>query len=170
MRIKLVAQHLRPVSVVSVAAVGPYEVTTHEAWQHLQHLLVKHGVRSLARPVFALLRDMPHDVRPEDRRLELCAQLDETALRILQAEANIQTFAGGDYLMATHRGSYDRLPHIFGQMYAVCSLDMSISLDPKRPRVIVFRNDPATDVPDDLVAELGMPVITQAAERPNRAA
>ena len=165
---KLAARRLPAVSVVSVAAVGPYEVTTQEAWEHLQHLLVKHGARALAKPVFALLRDMPHEVRAEERRLELCAQVNASSLKKLQDEAVIQTFPGGAYLTTKHRGSYDNLPKMFSQMYAACSLDMNITLDTKRPRIILFNGDPAVIPAHDLVAELGMPVIDHSAEFPNR--
>ena len=160
---KIVARQLRAVPVVSVAAVGPYEVTTREAWEHLQQLLTKHGARILSKAVFALLRDMPHEVRPEDRRLELCAQVSSVTLKKMQGEATIQTFAGGACLTTTHRGSYQKLPQMFSQMYAACSLDMNITLDPTRPRVIMFTNDPA----DDLMAELGMPVVDHGTDRPN---
>ena len=164
---KIVARQLRAVPVVSVAAVGPYETTTREAWDHLQQLLAKLGARTLTKPVFALLRDMPHEVRAEDRRLELCAQVDGIALKKMEGEATIQTFAGGAYLTTAHRGSYQKLPQMFSQMYAACSLDMNITLDTKRPRIILFRGDPAVLPPDDLVAELGMPVTDHGTGRPN---
>jgi DNA gyrase inhibitor GyrI len=166
---KLTARRLPAVSVVSVAAVGPYEMTTQEAWEHLQHLLVKHGARGLAKPVFALLRDMPHEVRAEERRLELCAPVNASALKSMAGEATIQMFTGGAYLTTTHRGSYQKLPQMFSQMYAACSLDMNITLDTKRPRVILFNGDPTVVPPHDLVAALGMPVIDHSAELPNRA-
>lgn len=168
-KMKLTARRLPAVSIVSVAAVGPYEVTTQEAWEHLQNLLVKHGARALAKPVFALLRDMPHEVRAEERRLELCAQVNASSLKKLQGEATIQTFQGGAYLTMRHQGDYQKLPQMFSQMYAACSLDMNITLDTKRPRVILFNGDPAVVPPHDLVAELGMPVIDHSAEFPNRA-
>ena len=169
MKLKLTARRLPAVSVVSVAAVGPYEVTMQEAWEHLQHLLVKHGARALIKPVFALLRDMPHEVRAEERRLELCAQVNASALRNMAGEATIQTFPGGAYLTTKHRGSYEKLPLKFSQMYAACSLDMNITLDTKRPRIILFNGDPAVVPPHDLLAELGMPVIDHSADFPNRA-
>ncbi len=164
---KIVARQLRAAPVVSVAAVGPYEITTQEAWEHLQRLLTRHAARDLSRPVFALLRDMPHEVRAEDRRLELCAQVNGATLKKMEGEATIQTFGGGAYLTTMHRGSYENLPHMFSQMYAACSLDMNITLDTKRPRVIFFNGDPAVLPPNDLVAELGMPVVDHGTSRPN---
>ena len=156
--------------VVSVAAVGPYEVTIHEAWEHLRGLLVRHGVRDECKHVFALLGDMPHEVPPEKRRLEMCAHIDDATRRKLEGEAAIQTFAGGSYLTIAHRGAYDILPRVFGQMYAACSLDMSIALDNKRPRVLTFNGDPSMTLNVDLIAELGMPVVELAPDRPRRAA
>ena len=156
--------------VVSVAAVGPYEETMQEAWEHLRSLLIRHGARDDCKPVFALLRDMPHEVPAEMRRLELCAQINDGTRRKLEAEATIQTFAGGSYLTTTHRGGYTVLPRVFGQMYAACSLDMSIALDSTRPRVLIFNGDPAILPAEDLIAELGMPVVDHAPDRPRRAA
>lgn len=170
MNLNLVARRILPVPVVSIAAVGPYEVTTFEAWQHLRHLLEAHGIRGRSKPVFAVLRDMPQDVRPENRRLELCAPLDKVSLEKLQSVATVGTFPGGAYLSTTHRGSYQQLPHVYGQMYAACSLDMNIALDGKRPRVILFHGDPTDVRHSELTAELCMPVSDQMAERPRNVA
>src|SRR5690606_6745975 len=125
-------------------ATGPYERTTQETWSHLKGLLAAYAPNEACRSVFALLHDLPHEVRPEDRRIEMCAQIDAAALRRLEDVATIRTFPGGSYLRTTHRGAYDRLPAEFAQMYAACSVDMSVTLDPDRPRIIVFRRDPAT--------------------------
>ena len=157
-RVKILTRFLRPMPVVSVAAVGPYETTTAEAWIYLRALLTKHGLRETCKPVFALLRDLPQQVRPTDRRLELCAAVDNDARTVLKSEATLQTFNGGDYLIHTHRGPYDALPDVFSRMSAACSLDMNVSVDIKRPRVVFFKGDPDLDAPDDLVAELCVPI------------
>jgi DNA gyrase inhibitor GyrI len=170
LKMNLMARRLLPMPVVSVAAVGPYEVTMQEAWEHLRTLLIQHDAQDECKPVFALLRDMPHEVPAEKRRLELCAKISEGARRKLENAATIQTFAGGSYLTTTHRGGYGVLPDVFGQMYAACSLDMSIALDAKRPRVLIFSGDPALTPADDLIAELGMPVVDHAPDRPRRVA
>jgi DNA gyrase inhibitor GyrI len=170
MIMEMIARRLMPMPVVSVAAVGPYEETTVEAWAHLRVLLTKHGVRELCTPVFALLRDLPQEVPADKRRLELCAFVDDSARRRLEGEATIQTFAGGNYLMANHRGNYQGLPQVFGRMYAACSLDMNVTIDSKRPRVVIFSGDPATSRPEELGAQIGVPVASLPPDRPKNSA
>ena len=162
----LTARWLRPLPVVSVAAVGPYAETVQEAWEHLRGLLIKHGARQDCRPGFALLRDLPQEARAENRRLEMCAQISEDWRIRLSNEAATSTFGGGAYLVTRHQGSYQALPEVFSRMYAACSLDMNISLDTKRPRNLFFHGDPDVTPPEELIAELGLPVVAQSPERP----
>lgn len=157
MKVEFLARRLAPVPVVCVSATGPYERTTRETWEHLKGLLAMHAPTETYRAVFALLHDLPHEVRPEARRIEMCAQIDASTLRKLEGVAHVRTFSGGSYLTTTHRGAYDRLPAEFAQMYAACSVDMSVALDPGRPRIIVFKRDPASCPPAELEAEIGLP-------------
>ena len=166
MNMNLIARRLVPSPVVSVAAVGSYEVTMREAWDYLRDLLSRHQIRESSRPVFALLRDMPHEVPAEKRRLELCAALNEAGRRKLEGHANVQTFAGGGYLTTIHHGGPETVPQVFGRMYAACSLDMSIALDNTRPRVLIFNNDPAATPAGALRTELCMPVVIMPPDRP----
>ena len=160
---------MRPQQVVSIAAKGPYEQTLPSTWGQLCDLLNRHQVRDTARPVFALLRDLPQDVRPEDRRLEFCAPITHETRRKLGPEANYQMFAGGAYISQTHRGHHMALGTLFSQLYASCSLDMNIAVDNARPRVLVFKGDPAVLGPEDLMTELCMPVVQRSPDRPRGA-
>ena len=163
---ELSTRWLRPTLVVSVSAIGPYEETVAEAWHHLRTLLLAQGARESCRPIFALLQDMPHEVRPEARRLQLCAQISNDWRPRLQRVAAVHAFQGGAYLTARHAGAYENLPNAFSRMYAACSLDMNVTLDGLRPRVLFFDGDPADVPPEHLTAELGLPVLAQPPERP----
>lgn len=169
MKLDLNACRLRQMPVVAIAATGPYEVTIQETWDHLRSLLLELNLRDTCKPVFALLRDMQDEARPELRRLELCAAVNDMARRKLEGRAAIRTFAGGGYLTMRHRGPYTSLPEVFSRMHAACSLDMTVALDLARPRIICFHGDPADRPADELYAELAMPVVLQAAaETPQR--
>ena len=159
---------LRPLSVVSVAATGAYEQTIPEAWDFLRGLLTRHGAREACKPVLALLHDLPQSVRAQDRRLELCAAVHNEQRFIMRQDATLQTFSGGAHLIQTHRGPHAALIGLFSSLYASCSLDMNVGLDPTRPRVLIFIGDPLDVPPDELVTDLCMPIVNRAPDRPRR--
>ena len=147
-------EKVQPFHVAFVRHVGPYnEVGT--AWGKL---CTWAGPRGLLRPdsVFiGLCHDDPEVTPPDKVRYDACIRVDETFQA--EGEIGVQTVAGGKYAMTTHRGPHDRL----GQTYAkLCGQWLPENgYEPRSaPSFEIYRNNPETTPPEDLLTDVHVPV------------
>jgi AraC family transcriptional regulator len=147
-------EKIQPFLVAFVRHVGPYnEVGT--AWGRLCAWAGPRGLLGPDSTFIGLCHDDPEVTPPDKVRYDACIRVDETFQA--EGEVGVQTVAGGDYAVTTHRGPYDRL----GQTYArLCGQWLpEHGREPRSaPSFEVYRNNPQTTPPEELLTDVHVPV------------
>jgi AraC family transcriptional regulator len=135
--------------------VGPF--ATAEAT--FGRLLAWAGGRGLLQPgtlVLGICPDDP-DVTPADKlRMDCCVTVAES-FRPEGGEVGVQTVAGGDHAVVTHRGPYSRLGETYRWLYGVW-LPGSGREPADAPPFEVYRNTPGETPPEDLLTDVHLPL------------
>ncbi len=143
-----------PMRVAFVRHVGPY-VQVGQAWSKLMGWAWPRGLVGPAAKMFGVCHDDPEITPPERLRYDACIPVADQVEP--QGEIGVQTIAGGAYAVTTHRGPYEKL----GETYArLCGEWVPASGRELRaaPCLELYRNNPQTTPPDELLTDIYMPV------------
>jgi len=101
--------------------------------------------------VLSICHDDPAITSPEKTRLDCCVTVDDRF--IAEGEVEVQTIPEGEYVVLTHRGSYDGLADSYCWLYGEW-LSTSGREFANRPPFEVYVNNPNDTAEDDLVTEI----------------
>mgnify|MGYP000341899179 CR=1 FL=1 len=154
--------YLRPVPVVYFRVQGPYSTSVNMAWTSMLHWLDTFGLRKSAGRGYGLARDNPRVVGHEKCRYDACvelpSELDPSALETVHT----QRLPGGAYARQRHVGQYEQIRDVVVQMRDTWAPNAGLTIDARRPIVTIFLCDPATVGPDQLKADVCIPVSAAA--------
>lgn len=145
---------ISPIRVAFVRHLGPY-MQCATAWQKL---CAWAGPRGLLGPnviCLGISHDDP-DVTPADKiRYDACITVGPEVQP--EGEVGVQEIAGGDYAVTTHRGPYEKLNETYARL---CGQWLPTSRRELRsaPSFEIYKNDPATTPPPDLLTEVYVPL------------
>lgn len=154
--------YLRPFRVVYVRETGPYASSIQSAWERMLHWLDVNGLHSPVGRGFGLARDNPATVGPDRCRYDACVELDPIFEGRAARELALQTLPGGPYLRQRKTGDYARLTGILANLHETFEAPEGLRLDDRRPLVTMYLDDPRRFAPDDLRADLCIPIATKA--------
>lgn len=143
-----------PRRVAFIRHVGPFD----EVGPVFGRLCAWAGPRGLFRPGTLLLGVCPDDptVTPADKlRFDCCITVEDSVSA--EGEVGIQTVAGGEHAVVTHRGPYTRLGETYQWFYGVW-LPTSGREPANAPPFEVYRNSPAEVAPEDLLTDVYLPL------------
>ncbi len=145
---------LAPRRVAALRHTGPYM----EIGQTFERLMQWAGRRGLIGPdteMLAVFYDDAEQRPPEQLRSDACIAVPDEIEG--DGDVVIQTIEGGEYAVALHRGPYHLLPTVYRWIYSEWLVQNG-----RRPRALppyeIYRNDPSTTKPDDLLTEVYVPL------------
>jgi AraC family transcriptional regulator len=143
-----------PMRVAFIRNVGPY-CDGGKAWMKLFGGAGPRGLAARSPKMLGVCHDDP-DVTPADKiRYDACLVVDGSVQP--EGEVGIQEVGGGEYAVATHRGSYETLSKTYSQLYGEW-LPASGREPRSSPPFEVYLNSPQNTAPADLVTEIYLPL------------
>jgi len=152
-------RYIRPVTVLFARSMGPYQVSSREAWPMLGAWLDRHKVRHLAKLGYGYFHDNPLTTAPDLLRYDACVPMIPGFDADPSAGIGRQTLPGGAFAMHTHVGSYDTVGELFSRLHREVVPKRGLAVDYDRPFVAIYLNDPAITREMHRRTELCVPVI-----------
>ncbi len=148
-------EQLPALSVVFTRVVGPYKQVAHQAWQRLCSWTGPRGLHGPNTLCLGICHDDP-DVTPPDRvRYDAAITVSQPVAP--EGDIGVQEIPAGRYAVMTHRGPYEKLSQTWGQL---CGQWLPGSGHRVRsaPSFEIYRNDPNSTPPEDLVTDVHLPI------------
>ncbi len=147
-------KRVEPIRVAFARHVGPYKECKN-AWEKICGWA---GPKGLLRPgvqFIGICHDDPEVTPAEKIRYDACITIDKNFLG--DGEIGVQIISGGDYAVATHKGSYDNLIETYavlcGQWIPAQGRQMR-----SEPSFEVYLNSPDETAPKDLLTDVYVPL------------
>lgn len=157
--VRVAYRYIRPSTVVFVRSVGPYQVSSAEAWRLMGAWLERDRRRARVKQAFGLFRDNPRCTAPELLRYDACVPLAADLDADPESGVGRQTLQGGAYAVQTHVGSYSTTGELFSRLHREVVPQRGLSVDYERPFVAIYLNDPTITREVHRRTELCVPVI-----------
>lgn len=160
--------YLRPLLVAFVRSNGPYHTSSLDSWSRVFAWLDDTNGRASVSCGYGLLRDDPSAVTTDKCRYDACIEFQPEYEGKLPADFSIQSIPGGAYFRARHVGQ--------GQAGTISTLrdtlipSKGFRVDPRRPFVEVYFDDPAKVAPEKRRVDVCIPVGFAAATGDERLA
>jgi AraC family transcriptional regulator len=161
--------YLRPKKVAYCRAHGAYAISSVEAWAELFEWLEREGLRNPAGRGFGLMRDDPRIVPPSRCRYDGCIELPPGAEHNLPRQIGIQTLPGGAYARERHVG-LSGLSDTITRLRDEWAPANGLAVDPKRPFMEIFYDDPMVVPAEERMIDVCVPVIVATASNDRSAA
>jgi len=147
-------KEIEPMNVAFIHHIGPYaEIAA--AYEKLMSWAGKNGLIGPQTKVIGLYYDDPEDTPADKCRSDACITVDGDVKT--EGEIGTKTIFGGDYAVATHVGSYDKLidawNYLYGQWPSKSGREASFA-----PAIEIYLNSPEDTPPEELITELYMPL------------
>ncbi|MCM0756110.1 AraC family transcriptional regulator [Desulfovibrio aminophilus] len=140
--------------VAGVRHTGPYK-DCEPAWNTLCAWAGPRGLLTPATLFIGICYDDPQATAPEAIRYDAAIPVGPE----VQSEGaiTVQTIPGGDYAVAIHRGPYENLEKTYAALMGRW-LPQSGRMLREAPGFEIYRSDPKTTAPEDLITEIYMPL------------
>ncbi len=145
---------LQPKRVAFIRHIGPYR----EVGATFGRLYAWAGQRGYLSPqstFLGLAHDDPEVTPPEKLRYDACLVVDERFAG--EGEVGVQEIAGGDYAIAMHQGPYHRVAETIARLCGEWAPRSGREIR-SVPTFGIFRNDPSSTAPKDLLTEIYLPL------------
>jgi AraC family transcriptional regulator len=152
-------RYIRPVTVLFARSMGPYHVSSTEAWRTLNAWLDQHKIRHAVKLGYGYFRDNPLTTPPDLLRYDACVPAIPGFDADPAAGIGRQTLPGGAFAVHTHIGSYGEVGEMFSRLHRDIVPKRGLSVDYDRPFVAIHLNDPAVTREVHRRTELCVPVI-----------
>lgn len=140
--------------VLFLRHVGPY-TSVGPTFQKLMGYAFQKGLFSPVAEVLGVCHDDPACTPADNLRYDASITVGEHVAA--DGEFGIQSLAGGEYAIATHRGPYESLGDTYKYLYGEW-----LSGSGREPRAAppfeIYRNNPTDTKPEDLLTEIFLPL------------
>ena len=157
--VRVTYRYIRPMTVVYARSMGPYRVSTSEAWSHLSSWLERRSARTRVKQGYGYFRDNPRLTAAELLRYDACVPVNFGLDPEPDSGIGRQTLPGGAYAVHTHVGSYSEMGELFSRLHSDIVPKRGLTLDYQRAFVTVYLNDPAVTREMHRRCELCIPVL-----------
>lgn len=147
-------ENRKPVRVAFVRRVGPYR-ECGAAWEKLCKFAAQQGWFSPDILRIGISHDEPEVTEPTKLRYDACLTVNDQFKAT--GEIGVQEIPGGQYAIVTHRGPYDTLEETYRRLFREWVPTSGRELR-SFPCFEVYRNDPTTARPEDLVTDIYVPL------------
>jgi AraC family transcriptional regulator len=147
-------EKLEPMRVAFVRNVGPY-AECGSAWEKLCSFAAQQGWFSPDMLRIGISHDDPDVTSPDKLRYDACLTVGESFAAT--GEIGVQVIPGGEYAATTHRGPYSTLLDTYRRIFREW-LPCSGRELRSAPGFEIYRNDPCTTPPEQLVTEIYIPL------------
>lgn len=138
-----------------VRANGPYMESGYKAWSILMPYAQKHNLFGPQTLLIGISHDDPTITKPEEIRYDAAIPVGDGVS--VEAPVTIGSMPGGEYAVITHQGPYDGLEEaygiVMGQWLPQSGREMRDS-----PFFEIYRNDPCTTPPEQLLTDIHIPL------------
>ena len=152
-------RYIRPMTVVYARSMGPYEVSSNEAWSRINGWLDHRQVRTRVKQGYGYFRDNPKTTAPELLRYDACVPVTFGLDPEPEIGIGRQTLPGGAYAVHTHVGAYAEIGQLFSRLHSEIVPKRGLSLDYDRPFLTIYLNDPGITREMHRRTELCVPVL-----------
>ena len=148
-------EEMPALQVVFARAVGPYQQAAQQAWQRLCLWTGPRGLHGPNTLCLGICHDDP-DVTPPDK-IRYDAAITVSRPVAPEGDIGVQELPPGRYAVTTHHGPYEKLAATWGQL---CGQWLPRSGHRLRGAASfeIYRNDPNSTRPEDLVTDLYAPI------------
>ena len=146
--------------VIFTRRVGAYAQSAPQAWQALWAWVASQGHGEKIKRVIGIGWDSPAHTPAAECRYDACMELHEPVAGDPDLDIALQTLPGG--MHAVHRmvGPYHQMPDTIMELLDSTLPERGLIVDPVRPVLEIYVNDP-TQVPEtDLLTDLCIPIET----------
>jgi AraC family transcriptional regulator len=157
--LRVTFRHVPPKTVLYARALGPYALSTREAWTIMGRWLDRHGARPHMRVSMGVFLDNPATTAADLLRYDACVPLVAGLEADPVAGIGRQTLAGGAYAEHVLVGTHEAMGRIFSHMKRSALAERGVTLDSGRPFVAVYLNDPTVTAQAYLRTEICVPVL-----------
>lgn len=157
--VRVAYRYIRPLTVVYARSVGPYSLSSVEAWRQMNAWLDREQRRARVKQGFGFFRDNPQRTAPELLRYDACVPVALGLDADPENGIGRQTLPGGAYAVQIHVGPYCDAGSLFSELHREIVPKRGLSVDYERPFVAVYLNDPAITREVHRRTELCVPVL-----------
>lgn len=154
--------YLRPRHIAYFKVAGPLGFASVQAWAALERWLESVSLRSCLTTGYGLAQKPSEGPSWYEAGVEIAGPL----WQVLSPEIRQRTIAGGVHAVLTHKGSYSGLIAAIRSLKGIGDSEQSLSVDPTRPLIEIYRTDPRTTPEDELMTDLCLPVRPADVELP----
>lgn len=162
--------YLRPLRVIYVRETGSYPSSSAQAWERMLRWLDEAGLRRTLVCGYGLARDDPHAVEPDKCRYDACIEMPAALPIPLPTDFGVQRLPGGAYKRQRHLGSYRNIREALYLVRDDLPLANGLAVDPRRPLVAIYLDDPIDCPEERMRADLCVPVVSQDQSPPAQSA
>lgn len=145
---------IAPIRVAFMRHVGPY-AACGATWDRLCQWAGPRGLFGPQTVFIGISHDDPQVTPPDRIRYDACFTVDETF--VPEGEVGVQEIRGGRYAVAIHRGPYEKLGETYARLCGEWAPAHGQELS-AAPCFEIYRNDPKTTPPEELIVEIHMPL------------
>ncbi len=151
-------EELPSVEVVYCRGEGPYRESAPETWGRLWAWVNGRGLAGRVRGAYGFGLDDPTATPPEKLRYDACLAIEGGTVPDAAAGIGVQTLPGGRYGIYRLQGPYQGMAEAFGRLHGAWLPQAGETLEPQRPFLEIYINDP-TEVPEsELLTDLCLPL------------
>jgi AraC family transcriptional regulator len=150
--------YIRPVGAIYVRRHGPYKSSAAAAWEAMFAWLGQYGLRDRIARGYGVINDAPGNTPPDQRRYDACVEAVEGLDVELAPGMGWRTIPGGAYVVHRHVGRHSTIGAGFSYMHRKWVPGRGLRMDPRRPYLEVYLNDPAKTAARELTTDLCVPV------------
>ena len=160
--------YIRPAKALYVRAFGPYKSSAATAWSAMFSWLEERGLRQRISRGYGIINDNPSSTKPHLRRYDACIDLSVECDADPAHGVGYRTVPGGAYVVHRHIGRHRTLGAGFSYIHRKWVPGQGLQVDPLRPYLEIYLNDPAVTPAQELQTDLCVPVFPIAGTGSNR--
>lgn len=154
--------YIRPVEALCVRSTGPYKLSAAQAWDTMLAWLDERALRACLTRGYGVIHDNPATTEPHLRRYDACIEVPADLPAEPACELARCTVPGGAYVVHRHVGRHRTIGAGFSYVQRKWVPGHGLRVDPRRPYLEIYLNDPATTPASDLLTDVCVPVIPVA--------
>ena len=160
--------YFRPMRLVHLRAMGPYETARTAAWKRMFEWLNSRGLHKMPGCGYGLLLDDPKITPRDECRYDACVDLMSVGEVGLDGGVMIRRLPPGAFARTRHAGSYMKMNDTVRNLRETWLPQNGLLVDTRRPFVEVYLDDPRGRPDEKQRSECCIPVIPD--QRENNAA
>jgi AraC family transcriptional regulator len=141
--------------VVYARANGAYHESAAKAWEQLCGWACPRGVMGPDAQMLGICHDDPQTTPPDQIRYDAAITVGDDVEG--EGDIGVQIVPAGLYAVATHQGPYERLTETWMGLYGQWLPASGYRLR-QAPAFELYRNDPQTTAPEQLLTDVYMPI------------